>query len=378
MPRTGTVVIGAGVIGASIATELHRNGAEVFLIDAGIPGEGVSGASWAWVNSSPSKSPKSYWMLNLFGLEMHHRLHNEGEAPWFHPTGSLEIGIAERSHPRTSSTTFDTEFGQSGYSDLEDRSPTIKLRSDQIKTMYPYLADYIADGICYPRDGWIDIQQMLFEMVTSLPGDRVLTAARVDRVISSEKDIGSTVKLSDGRSLQAEHVVIANGNGATPLIEQLSPGLKLIDPNSENTHTGLIVETYPADQPLTKVIRTEEVWMRPTRDGGAVIIDPAISASYGDFDPALWDAPRVLVERAEKLAPGLGKLRIRSVRIGARVWPQDGRTVCGWVADGVYTVLTHSGVTLAPYLAECVRNELDGGTVADLANYRPERFLESC
>lgn len=371
--RPKTVVIGAGVIGASIAAELHSNGFEVCLVDAGIPGEAVSGASFAWVNCNPCKSPVSYWMLNLLGLESNHRLRSNGLAPWFHPTGSLALAGKNGSRPYAS--TLENVY-RSEYSDIRARAPADELGPTDIATIYPYLTDRIAEAVYYPQDGWIDIRQMLFELISSLPADRILTTSPVHRVTSSAQRSGSIVQLTDGTSLRAEHVVIANGNGAMPLIEQLSPGLELVDKVSEDTQAGLVVETHPVNERLTTVLRAEGVWMRPTRDGGVVLTDPTIADYYAISDPALLDVPKLLIERAAKLAPGLGELKIRSVRISPRVWPRDGRTVCGWISNGVYAVLTHSGVTLASYLAECVREELEGGTVARLADYRPERFMK--
>jgi glycine/D-amino acid oxidase-like deaminating enzyme len=52
----------------------------------------------------------------------------------------------------------------------------------------------------------------------------------------------------------------------------------------------------------------------------------------------------------------------------------DGRTVCGWLTDRVYVALTHSGVTLAPFIADCVRQELQGDEAHELVDFRPDRF----
>jgi len=49
--------------------------------------------------------------------------------------------------------------------------------------------------------------------------------------------------------------------------------------------------------------------------------------------------------------------------------------VVGWARDGLYVVATHSGVTLAPALAELVASEvIDGADRAELARFRPGRF----
>lgn len=371
-----TLVIGAGVIGASIAAELQRDGTDVWLVDAGVPGEDVSGASFAWVNASPDKSPESYRLLNLYGLESHHQRHERGESVWFHPTGSLAIGLDGEGGPGTVYSISDDRESRAGSSDFEGRTPAEMVERSEIAQDFPYLADEVADAEWYPRDGWVDVRHMLFDLVSSLPRDRVLTTSCVVSVQAAQEGAGSTVTFADGTSIRARQVVLANGNGITPLIGVLRPGLTLLDSNPDSVHVGLVVETFPLEQPLTTVIRAKGVSLRPTREGGAVIADHATAASFELSDPALWDVARILVERAESLAPGLGKIRIRSVRISPRVWPLDGRTVCGWVTDGVYAVLTHSGITLAPYLAECVRIELNGGAVAELTDYRPARFME--
>jgi glycine/D-amino acid oxidase-like deaminating enzyme len=82
-------VIGAGVIGVSIAAEAAARGADVTLIDKNAPGSGTSLITYAWVNSN-GKEPVGYYELNRAGLEAHHRLAGTG-ADWFRPTGHIEL-----------------------------------------------------------------------------------------------------------------------------------------------------------------------------------------------------------------------------------------------------------------------------------------------
>ena len=46
------VVVGAGIVGASVAYHAARAGANVILVEAGQPGAGVTGNSFAWIASS--------------------------------------------------------------------------------------------------------------------------------------------------------------------------------------------------------------------------------------------------------------------------------------------------------------------------------------
>jgi len=63
------VVIGAGILGASIAFHLSLRGAQVTVVDAGQPGHGTTRVSFAWLNAY-SKNPYHYHDLNRRSLDM--------------------------------------------------------------------------------------------------------------------------------------------------------------------------------------------------------------------------------------------------------------------------------------------------------------------
>ena len=88
MPRI--VVIGAGVMGASVAYRLAIAGAAVTVLEAGRVGGGTSGCSFAWTNSS-EKTPRAYHDLNVAGMKAHAALAEElGATPWWHGGGNVE------------------------------------------------------------------------------------------------------------------------------------------------------------------------------------------------------------------------------------------------------------------------------------------------
>jgi len=64
------------------------------------------------------------------------------------------------------------------------------------------------------------------------------------------------------------------------------------------------------------------------------------------------------------------------VPAGIRPIPNDGFSAVGWTPgfDGLYVVVTHSGVTLAPILAELAASEVHGSSEELLAPFRPDRF----
>src|ERR671917_1582153 len=81
-------VIGAGIVGSSIAHRLSEDGAEVVLLDGAEPGSGTTSTSFAWVNAN-NKLPREYFELNLAGMREHGRLRDEIGGDWLHTSGNL-------------------------------------------------------------------------------------------------------------------------------------------------------------------------------------------------------------------------------------------------------------------------------------------------
>src|SRR5947209_537063 len=85
-------VIGAGIVGASVAFRLAQGGARVWIIDKrSQPASGTTSMSFAWLNAN-EKTPQDYFELNYAGLKEHFRLLDElsGGASWLNGGGNIE------------------------------------------------------------------------------------------------------------------------------------------------------------------------------------------------------------------------------------------------------------------------------------------------
>src|SRR5207237_9788835 len=88
--RYDLAVVGLGIVGASAVYAATRAGARVLALDAGVPGAGTSGTSFAWLNSC-RKEPENYYRLNVDGMLAHEELSRDlGGDCGHHPGGSLE------------------------------------------------------------------------------------------------------------------------------------------------------------------------------------------------------------------------------------------------------------------------------------------------
>ena len=89
------VVIGAGVVGASVAYRLAKAGLGVTVLESTLVGGGTSGCSFAWLNAG-NKPPKAYHDLNVAGMRAHAQLADDfGETPWLHGGGHVEWYLTE-------------------------------------------------------------------------------------------------------------------------------------------------------------------------------------------------------------------------------------------------------------------------------------------
>ena len=89
------IVVGAGIVGASVAYHAARVGAVVTLVDAGRPGAGVTADSFAWIGTSGVRSGPAAAGLRATATEEYRRL--EAELPELPVTwsGSLSWGGEE-------------------------------------------------------------------------------------------------------------------------------------------------------------------------------------------------------------------------------------------------------------------------------------------
>src|SRR5271166_6472345 len=107
--RPHVLIVGAGIIGASIAWRVARAGARTTVIDAHEPGGVATRNSWAWINASWGNR-ESYFRLRVRAIEEWHRL--EREVPGVHAdwVGSLLWEL-----PPDDLKTFQAEHSAWGY-----------------------------------------------------------------------------------------------------------------------------------------------------------------------------------------------------------------------------------------------------------------------
>ncbi|PSL00871.1 glycine/D-amino acid oxidase-like deaminating enzyme [Murinocardiopsis flavida] len=375
-----TVIIGAGVIGAALAYRLSTSGTPVTVIDRATPATGASGAGFSWVNAA-HKTPSDYFRLNAKGVAAHHawRAALPG-ASWFHPVGNIEL--TRRGETTAALEARSEELATAGY-------PVRRMAGAEARDAVPGLQIPDGAGVFHFQDeGWVDAPAMTHDLL-----HRAVQAGAAlrthDPVVGIERSANgrvAAVRLRSGGTVSGAEFVIAAGNGASALLSELGapdpltsgdghPGPRT-GPGAPHPTVGMVVETTAVADAPRPVVHAPGISFRPAPNGGLTLTDNPTAAQWSRADPRLWDVPALLMERAARLLPQLHGAHIAQVRVGERVLPVDGLSVAGRLpgAPNAYLVVTHSGVTLAPFLAELIADEIGGAERGELAGFRPDRF----
>ena len=365
------VVVGAGIVGASIAYHLsRRKGVAVTVLEGDEPCAGASGHSFAWLNSF-GKDPLSYHHFNRRSMDIWYRFaHRLGTDLDLHWGGEL----------RWESTPERADALRQRIKQLQARGyPTRIISKDEIRELEPGLSPGPVTTASFSEiDGRVDplkvIEACLQRACES--GTVVHTQTPATELCLDGQGKIEAVNTPTGE-ISCDAVILANGTATTELAatadvhipQQNSPGVVIrTDPQPPILQNVSVLHLPPIDKDR------HEIHLRQSADGTFAIGQGSQESVDRDDSQAHADA---LLSRAIHYLPALAGARAIPTPVGYRPMPIDELPVIGFcdAAPNLYIALMHSGVTLAPLVGELATLEIvDGACVEMLAPYRPERF----
>ncbi len=355
MAAKSVIVIGSGIVGASIAYHLALRGAEVTVLDADDLGGIATAASWAWINATAG-NPEPYARLRMRSMQMWHRLGTALPALDVRWTGGLTWDL-----PAADLHAFCDEHVSWGYPvRIVDRAEAARLE--------PGLADPPGIAAHVEVEGSVEPRQA----ARTLLSDAVMRGATVlPRTLAEGLSISAgrvrAVRTSAG-TIPADETVVAAGVATSGLLAATGQSLPL------DTPPGLLVWTLPARPILKGLVMSPDLHMRQRRDGALVA-----GADFGGSDPGddATAAAQACFSRMQAMLKSGENLRYDRYTVGSRPTPSDGYPAVGRTPGlaGLYVAVMHSGVTLAPAIGRFVADEImDGRRDAMLEPYGLERF----
>lgn len=370
--KLNVTVVGAGIVGSAIAYSLAKRGVAVTVLDKGRPGCGATSHSFAWINAT-AKHPVSYHNFNQRSLGMWDRFARGLDADvglrW---GGQLEWAATPEG--ATELMSRGAQLQAWGY-------PCHIIDGDRMAQLEPGLSPRQVTAAIYSElDGMVE--PTLAAEACIRAAAKHGAAVRLETEVTGLKTMAgsNTVNavVTGGENIATDVVVLAGGVDNTQLAAMA--GITILQQDSP----GVVIRTNPIPQPLlaaTSVLYAPplepgrpEIHLRQCLDGTAMIGEGSQESLARDDTQ---EHANELLARATEYVPGLKGASAIPVPVGYRPMPLDGFPVVGFSPDApnVYLALTHSGVTLAPLMAQLATMEIvDEAQVDLLSDYRPSRF----
>jgi glycine/D-amino acid oxidase-like deaminating enzyme len=360
--RPRVIVVGAGIMGASIAYHLALRGAEVVVLERNKPGSQATQGAFAMLIASHEDGPRA--LNELYGAAVldWRRLDMElrGELPiqwggtlsWTGPGAEAEELNAGMRQAQAWGTALQP------------------LRAEDFARLVPGVAPgAFGAGVFSPNQGTVDPQLATDVLVAR--GRKLGVEYRFPcevRGLVADGGRVTAVETSQGR-MTADVVVVAAGQDT----DKLASPVGARAPHS--VVSGALAHSAPHRRVLDRVLNGPEFSLKQNPDGRIVTgLDYRPGAKADDVSEAYG---KRLLEIAARTVPAARGARLEKMTLGFVPIPKDGQPILGFARApaNLYLALTMSGITMAPMMGRFAAAEIvDGLTIETLSPYRPARF----
>jgi glycine oxidase len=362
------IVVGAGIVGAAVAYELARRGAQVRIVDERPVGMGATQASAGVLAPYiEAREDSAFLALTVRSLELFDE---------FIPRVSSDSGIAV---PYKRTGTIDVAASDADMRNLQTTASVLARRGVQavvldaagVRAEEPQVSEDAVGGLLIEAHGFVAAGELTRALVAAARarGAQVLEQSRVQRVTTRSGE--AVVETSRG-SLAGGAVVFAPGSWAGQIaIDGVSAPVPVRPVRGQLMSLGWV------GPPLRRVTWSSRCYLVPWDDGTLLL--GATVEEAGFDERATVAGVRDLLDAACEIVPHAWSAGFRGARVGLRPATSDGLPIIGpssavpnlMYATGHY----RNGVLLAPLTAELVADAmLDNRIDPLLAAVSPARF----
>lgn len=358
MKRPDCLIVGAGIVGLSVAYRLMRRGLLVRVVAAGRPNASLAAAGMLAPGIEAAEAMQAggaHPRLGELLLAAAGRWPNFAAELCDDPSDWTGIGF------RGLDTVLAGGAAESGrFKVLAESAARIGARvqtisGEEARGLEPALSPATSHALRFAGDALVEPPLVVEALLNALrAGGAEIAQARIISAASN----GHAVRLetADGDALEAGAAVLAAGWPATPIAPEFG---RIVAIKGQ-------IATLSARRPLNVMLRGGGVYLASRADGR---VDAGATSERGihdlQIDPAAIDG---LCARAGALAPDLSRAWPIASRVGVRPGSPDHAPILGASALGARVFLaaaTHrNGVLLAPLLADVVADGIIGGSHA--------------
>jgi glycine oxidase len=366
------VVIGAGVIGLSIAWRLAQRGAAATVFDKDAAGAGASHAAAGMLAICAEAEP---------GEEALVTLGRASQAMWPAFARELEVAAGLPIDLRSEGTLL-VALTADDQARLQHRLafqqslglPVAWISGGEARRREPHLAPGIAGAVLSPQDHQVDNRKLVaaLRVAAERAGVAIRERCAVERILISGGR-ASGVVLADGVEIAADAVVLAAGAWSRGIDGLPSDARPPVRPVKGQT---IALRMDPTAPLIEHVVWAPGAYLVPRRDGRLIV---GATVEEKGFDAALTaGGVLALLEAAWRAVPAVEELAIDEMWVGHRPGSRDDAPILGPApVDGLVYATGHyrNGILLTPITADAVaRLVLDGAVDPIIAPFGIERF----
>lgn len=365
---TDVAVVGAGVIGLSVAWRLARRGLSVAMFERGTAGGGASLAATGMLAAAAEHEPGGHDLLALalesqrrwpqFGAELEA---DAGLGVDFRADGTLVVALGRDEVERLR---FRHELHKAC------GLPTRWLGGTEARALEPALRPAVAAGLHCAADHQVDPRLVIAALRAACLGAGV-TLVEHCAVTAVDTEGGRACGVVTARgACRAGAVVLAAGawtGGIAP------PGLMV--PVRPLKGQSLALRTTRDTGTLATIVWTEQIHMAPKSDGRLII--GATVEEHGFDETITAGGVYALLEGARRAFPAIEEMAIDAVFTGLRPSSIDDAPILGTAPGGAVLATGHhrNGYLLAPATAFAIDELIGRGALPAVARpFGLERF----
>jgi glycine oxidase len=364
------LIIGGGVIGLSVARELHKKGVrQITLVDKSVCGKESSWAAAGMLGPQAEANENGLFFdlccasRDLFPKLADELLDETGIDIELDRTGTLYLAFTDED-----ARILHERFRWQRKADL----PIEHLSADATLHAEPLVSHDVRGSLFFPHDWQVENRKLLAALrrYAELNGTQIVENCSVKSlIVESGRVIGA--ETNDG-VIHAVKTVLTTG-AWTSLIKLAS----YETPIKVEPVRGQIIAFQTDERMFRHVIYSRNGYIVPRMDNRILA---GSTTEYVGFDKSTTDeAAQNLHAMAVRIAPRIGEFNITDQWSGLRPFTGDGLPMIGSLAgiDGLFVATAHyrNGILLAPVTAKIVADEVvDGVNAADIKTFSPNRF----
>ncbi|MEM7539163.1 MAG: FAD-dependent oxidoreductase [Chloroflexota bacterium] len=376
-----TIIVGGGIVGASVAYHLTQVGVDTLLIDRRDVGRATNVGAGILAPEMNTRDPESWFNFAVEAVAYYPKLVAQLDAQEAGDTGYARCGMLLVAATEDEVEPFEHAKEQILSRQARRGTPSVDdlhlVSAGEAKELFPALTD-VHSALYYHNAARVDGRLMAQAMHSAANRQGLTTLeAGVERLLMSDGQVTGVVV--DGEAISAGHVVIAGGAWSPAFGAQLGVHIPVEPQRGQIIHLTMPVkETWSdtAEWPIVSAFHGHYIvcWA-----GGRVVVGATREPDTGFAPQTTVTGIQEVLDEAMRVAPGLASAQLHEIRVGLRPYCVDGLPVLCRVPNHANVIMATgngpTGLQLGPLCGKVAAELVMGNDVGvDIAAFDITRF----